>query len=375
MRAVPALMVVLLATEAAMWSLIAPLLPAYGEAFRLSQDGIGVLGGMYVAAVAASAMLALGPLRAWAPRTSLTVGLAVLSAATVAFALAPDVLVLTIARAAQGLAGGQVWVGASSVLAHSSPPARRGLASGLTAGGAALGTVVGPVIGTAAVATDPTVALLVVAVALLLLLIPCRLDLASDRPAPLTDDNPPFRSRVRALALPLSVVAALSFPIGLAVAVGPTRLATLSVSHVHIGVVFLFASLLGVVVSPAVGRITADTWRRHALHLGLILVGASVLPLCLADWPWLISVALVVLIGAGYAMALPLAFSLLQQRLTASGPTTAAALNLITMTITEAIGSMGGAALLGASPVATVALLMVGPVGLAAAAIWRGTSV
>lgn len=344
MRAVVALVAALLVLEAALWSVIAPLLALYASAHGLSETGAGLLNGAYTAGVAVSACGSLVLLRSLQPRAAIATGLVVLSGSTVLFALAPSVPALIGARVAQGLAGGQIWVGGYSWLLRAAPPSQRGRYVGVAVGASALGTVLGPAIGTIASATDPATTFFVLAGAIAAL-VPCVLLARGPLAAASARlDLAPFRSPD--MRRSLSLVALLSLPIGLAVAVAPLRLHQLALSRLAIGLTFLVASALGCLVSVIAGRLTDRHGRGPVVASGLVGLAPCLLVLGFATSAGLLAVTTVAMIGGFYALAMPGAVALVGDHLSAAGSALAApGLTLITITIAETIGSIGGAAL------------------------------
>src|SRR2546423_11953329 len=77
-------------------------------------------------------------------RKPLTIGIAVFTVASAAAALAPSILALDVARAAQGVGGAIVMPLTLTVLSASVPAERRGLAPGIWGGVSGLGRAVRP---------------------------------------------------------------------------------------------------------------------------------------------------------------------------------------------------------------------------------------
>jgi EmrB/QacA subfamily drug resistance transporter len=84
-------------------------------------------------------------------RRLLVIGIAIFTAASAAAALAPSILALDVARAAQGLGGAIVMPLTLTVLSASVPAARRGLALGIWGGISGLAVALGPLVGGAIV--------------------------------------------------------------------------------------------------------------------------------------------------------------------------------------------------------------------------------
>src|SRR5215212_951624 len=84
-------------------------------------------------------------------RRLLVIGIAIFTVASAAAALAPSILALDVARAAQGLGGAIVMPLTLTVLSASVPAERRGLALGIWGGISGLAVALGPLVGGAIV--------------------------------------------------------------------------------------------------------------------------------------------------------------------------------------------------------------------------------
>src|SRR3954464_6992495 len=84
-------------------------------------------------------------------RRLLVIGIAIFTAASAAAALAPSILALDVARAAQGLGGAIVMPLTLTALSASVPAERRGLALGIWGGISGLAVALGPLVGGAIV--------------------------------------------------------------------------------------------------------------------------------------------------------------------------------------------------------------------------------
>ena len=84
-------------------------------------------------------------------RRLLVIGIAIFTAASAAAALAPSILALDVARAAQGLGGAIVMPLTLTILSASVPAERRGLALGIWGGISGLAVALGPLVGGAIV--------------------------------------------------------------------------------------------------------------------------------------------------------------------------------------------------------------------------------
>src|SRR6476661_3154564 len=84
-------------------------------------------------------------------RRLLVIGIAIFTVASAAAALAPSILALDVARAAQGLGGAIVMPLTLTILSASVPAERRGLALGIWGGISGLAVALGPLVGGAIV--------------------------------------------------------------------------------------------------------------------------------------------------------------------------------------------------------------------------------
>ena len=143
-----ALMVVALAlfTDALLYYLLVPLLPAYARQYGLSQMGVGVLFGSY----SVSLLLGTYPLGLLADRVGrrapMVWGLVGLFATTLLFAFAHSYPLLILARVLQGLSAAATWTAGLALLADHFPDQARGKAMGTAFAMANLGVLLGPTV-------------------------------------------------------------------------------------------------------------------------------------------------------------------------------------------------------------------------------------
>ncbi len=166
------------------------------------------------------------------------------------FGFADSVLVLDLARFAQGAGGGGLWAGGLAWLMAAAPRDRRAELMGTALGAAIFGALLGPALGALAsvLGTEATFAgVAVVAVGLAVLTVGTPAPPAGDQHDPRRLARAVRSSLVRA-GVWLIVVPSLGF--GAIAVLGALRLDELGASAVAIGAVFLIAAAFETVVSP-----------------------------------------------------------------------------------------------------------------------------
>src|SRR3954471_9824994 len=179
MRRLLLLVCAIVLVDTSFYAAITPLLPYYAGHEHLTKTGAGIL----VAAYPAGTLLASLP-AGWAaarvgPRVLLIAGLAVLAVTSVTFGLAHSILLLDIARFAQGIGGALSWTGGMGWLSGVAPRERRGAMMGTAMAAATGGALLGPVLGAVArvlgpAATFGTVGLIALVLLVLVVLQPSR---------------------------------------------------------------------------------------------------------------------------------------------------------------------------------------------------------
>jgi MFS family permease len=150
LRRVIRLVCVIVFVDTIFFAIVAPLLPSLAHELHLSKLSAGILTG----ALAAGNLIGSIPGGVFAARkgarSAMVVGLTMLGATTIAFALGTNVVVLDFARFCQGVAEAFTWAGAFAWLVSEAPAERRGSLIGLTVAAAGAGALFGPVVGTVA---------------------------------------------------------------------------------------------------------------------------------------------------------------------------------------------------------------------------------
>ena len=312
---------VLLGFESVLYSVLTPVLPHYAHAFGASKPAIGVLAASYPAGMIPGALLGGWIATRTGVRRTTVVGLLLFTGAIVAFGFGSDIAALDGLRFVQGIACGCIWGGGLAWVIAIAPRERRGEVLGSVLASAIFGTLIGPLLGTAAVATGTAVVFVCVGgVSLALTAWTLRFP---EPPRAALGAGTPLRvlAKDRRMALGCWLILLEACTIGATGTLLPLRLSRFGASGVAIGVAFVLASLLSLLVNPAVGRLVDRRGVLLPLSAGL---GATAVLLVLLPVP-----------------RSPLALAALTV-LTLGGPLTAYGLPAITI-MTEAIERIGAA--------------------------------
>lgn len=267
-------------TDSILYYLIVPLLPHYARTYGLTQMQVGVLFGVYAAAVLAGTWPVGRIADRVGRRKPFLWGLVGLGTTTVLFALASCYPVLLLARLLQGLAAAATWTTGLALLAEGFPSERRGQAMATAFAAANVGILLGPpVSGFLTESLGPRSPFLLVA--------GLALADAAARVLLLRDDEPPRGERVglagllgnatvRTLAGAMALGAALWAVLESTL---PLHLdAALRMSASEIGLLFAAAALAHTLTSPLVGRLSDRVGRLPVLRAGFVLA-ALLIPL------------------------------------------------------------------------------------------------
>jgi MFS family permease len=260
---------------------LAPVLPRYIEEFGLSKSQAGVLVGMY----AAGTVIAGLPVAVLASRLgvkrAVIVGLVGFAASTAGFGFADSYSALLATRLLQGISGALCWASANTWIVEATHRGRRGELMGMLAGAAAAGAILGPAVGGAAASAGPRSAFgatgafaLILAIAGMLLAPPAR----SER-QPLADVARVHSRPYVLIAHWLIVLPGLL--LGAASVLAPLQLSRLGWGSGGIVVTYVVAACIGVIVRPAVGKLTDRRGRIQTMRP--ILLASVALSLIL---PW-----------------------------------------------------------------------------------------
>ena len=261
---------------------LTPLLPVLAARFDLSKSESGLLVGAYAAGVLAAALPAGLVVSRLGVRATVVAGLALMSAASVLFAWAPNVWLLDAARFGQGAASAIGWTGALAWLVGGVPVPRRGAVIGFTMSATVVGALLGPALGGLADvaglrSTFSAVALVGVALGLW----------AWATPAPSRAAPQPLRALIGGLATQprlrlgawLGALTALIY--GAVSVLAPLRLGELGWGALGVGAAYFVAAVGQTVWSPVVGRWSDARGRLAPVRVAL---AASVLALPALAW-------------------------------------------------------------------------------------------
>lgn len=292
-RRVVALVAVVVFVDTMFYAALAPILPELEREFDLGKAGSGVLVGSYPVAQALAALGAGWLAARHGARTLVLVGLAVMSAAGVLFALGQSAEVLVGARFVQGLAGVCSWTAGLAWIAQVAPEGRRAELLGFGIGAGIVGAQFGPALGTLADLTSREAAFLGAA-ALGLPLIAWALATPAPRVRRATTGASPrllTRDGVFGAALWLTLLPSLGF--GAAEVLLPLRLDELGATALAIGAAFFVAAGVEAVMSPLVGRVADRRGIVPVVRAGAVLAAAGLVALVVPTAPVLVAAVFV----------------------------------------------------------------------------------
>jgi MFS family permease len=133
--------------DTSFYAAITPLLPYYADHEHLTKTSAGILSGAYPAGTLVASLPSGALAVRVGPRPLLVAGLAMLAVTSVTFGLAHSIVLLDVARFAQGVGGALSWTGGMGWLSGEAPADRRGAMMGTAMAAATGGALLGPVLG------------------------------------------------------------------------------------------------------------------------------------------------------------------------------------------------------------------------------------
>jgi MFS family permease len=292
MRRLLRLVCAIVLVDTSFYAAITPLLPYYVDHNHLTKTGAGLLVGAYPAGTLIGSIPSGALAARVGPRPLLVAGLALLAVTSVTFGLAQSIVVLDLARFAQGVGGALSWTGGMGWLSGVAPPDRRGAMMGTAMAAATGGALLGPVLGAIARAVGPAATFGAVGAIAAMLLVLVLLQ-PGRGPAAATEGGS-LRAAIRQplIARGLWLVACAALCFGVVNVLLPLRMDRFGASAAVIAVTWLLASALEALVNPLAGRHADRHGWAGIARFGLI-AGAGVV--LVASLPH--SVALLAAIG------------------------------------------------------------------------------
>jgi MFS family permease len=296
MRRLVAFVCVVVFVDTMFYAAITPLLPSLSDQYDLSKTGAGILAAAYPAGTFVGALPGGWMAARVGVRPTVLLGLGLLVAASVTFAFASSVVVLDVARFAQGIGGAASWAAALGWLIGAAPRERRGQLIGTALAAAVAGALFGPVIGAAADAIGQKPVFGGVAVLGVVLMV-----WALRMPAAQPGTATPLRTMLwslldRRVAAGMWLTTLPSVLFGTVSVLGPLRMDELGAGTAAIAAAFLGAAALEATAAPLMGRLSD---RRGRLVPSVIGVATGGVVMAALPWPgsaWALGV-LIVLAG------------------------------------------------------------------------------
>jgi MFS family permease len=296
MRRLVAFVCVVVFVDTMFYAAITPLLPELRDQYELSKTAAGILAASYPAGTFLGALPGGWLASRVGVRPTVLLGLALMVAASIAFAFASSIVVLDVARFAQGLGGAATWAGALGWLIGAAPRERRGELIGTGLAAAVAGALFGPVLGALAdgIGQEPVFgAVAVVGVGMMV----WAWRMSGAQPGGETSFGALLASlRDRRVAAGMWLTALPSLLYGTVSVLGPLRLDDLGAGTIAIAATFLASAALEAIAAPFIGRVSDRRGRLVPSVLGVAGGGVAMLVLPWPSTAWALA-ALIVLAG------------------------------------------------------------------------------
>ena len=284
MRRLLPLVSAVVVVDTMLYAALVPLLPHFEHRYGLTKGGVGALAAAYAIGTFAGGLPAGMVAARFGARRAVLGGLALMSVASVGFALAGSFETLFAARLVQGFGSSLTWAGALAWLTLSTPRERRGTLMGSAMGAAIVGALLGPVIGAVAslIGVRGTFAALaglgVVLAAWALRIAPPPIESQPLRTVLVALRDPAFGAALWLMTIPALLFGALNVLV-------PLSLSRHGFGALALGAVWVSAAAVEASVNPWIGRVTDR--RGFAFPVRIALVGSFVVSLALAasEWP------------------------------------------------------------------------------------------
>lgn len=351
------------ALEAAMYSVLTPMLPGMTEDLGLSDNQAGLLFSSYLIGALAGSVVGALMLGKLSPRRGLQCALVMMSLGMVTFGAAASYPLALGIRVAMGIGGGIAIVTAMTWSVRLGADAKRGESIAVVMSAGILGTLIGPLIGSAAIVMGRGSVFAVTAalVCLLAFVVPHN---HSGDAAGRTDERVGFARLVRGVGLSFSAAGMLlvSFTYGALFVLLPLRLTALGLEEVLTGWVFAGCSAFSALVTLLCGKLSDRVDGRYIQLVGIGATLALLVALAVDSPLWGVIVAAVALIGAALPARLTATSRTLSFEAESYGASAAVCSMLIiaAFTIGEAAGGIVAPVTAGAAgPMAPYVLLAV----------------
>jgi MFS family permease len=289
---------VVVAVDTLFFTALTPLIPRFADKYDLSKAGAGILVSAYAAGTLVGAVPGGIATSRLGPKRAVLIGLTLMTAASLGFALAGDVWTLGLSRFFQGVGSSCSWAGGLAWVIGSTPRERRGQLIGTTMGAAVFGALLGPMLGALAGVVGTRSAFLgVTAAGAVLVFWAATMPSVAPERQPLSAALAGLRERSLVAGLWLIALPALLF--GVLVVLVPLQLNRHGWGSLAIGALFVATTAIETGLNPLLGRLTDRRGLMVPLRAALLGSIAVSLALAVAKDPALIA-PLVLAAGIAY---------------------------------------------------------------------------